>query len=496
LNELRWERYRRRWGLPLLALLFFGGIAYAFRSVLLPFILALVIVFLMEPLVRRLCHLHVRRRQVPRWAAVVTVYLGFFSSVALFSVIFLPPLTAELGAAAEEIPAYLNRVREQDLPRWSAELERFLGRSKSTADVDLEPAVAEAREQVGIALQRATMVQELDELPFVDRSGASPLLLIEKNGMRPQLADADHQQRAAQEATWQSRVLFGIVKNPNGEGLWLVSGGNELRLVPQEDGSLTLRIDPAGRGETSTARFDLEGELMRSVSHLIESGTAYAFDILSFVQTVIEYVLSAFVMLILTFMVAAFVSIDLPKIMDFFRGFVPESAQTAYGELLTSLNRGLSGVIRGQLVICLINGVLTGVGLWVLDVDFALMLGIIAGVLSLIPIFGTIVSTIPAVLMGLMQGFSTAFLVLLWILVVHFFDANFFTPKIVGSSSKMHPVVIIFALLAGQSSFGIFGALLAVPVASIVQTLFVFLLERIRQANRSHPDSTASGESG
>ena len=93
------------------------------------------------------------------------------------------------------------------------------------------------------------------------------------------------------------------------------------------------------------------------------------------------------------------------------------------------------------------------------------------------PIFGTIISTIPAVLLGLVQGPIVALLVLAWILVVHFIDTNFFTPKIVGSSANLHPVIIIFALLAGQFAAGVLGLILAVPTASVIQTTITFILE-------------------
>jgi predicted PurR-regulated permease PerM len=105
-------------------------------------------------------------------------------------------------------------------------------------------------------------------------------------------------------------------------------------------------------------------------------------------------------------------------------------------------------------------------------------LAVVAGVLSLIPIFGTILSTIPIVLIGLMDGFLTGVLALGWILGIHFIEANLLNPQIIGTSAHIHPVIVIFALLAGESAFGLVGALLAVPVASILLTLFKFVRDR------------------
>ena len=75
-----------------------------------------------------------------------------------------------------------------------------------------------------------------------------------------------------------------------------------------------------------------------------------------------------------------------------------------------------------------------------------------------------------------------------WILGIHFLEANVLSPKIIGQSAKMHPVVVIFALIAGEHSFGLVGALFAVPVASIIQTLFIYFR---KQSWRAEPQTAA-----
>src|SRR5207253_1544876 len=142
-----------------------------------------------------------------------------------------------------------------------------------------------------------------------------------------------------------------------------------------------------------------------------------------------------------------------------------------------------SGVIRGQLTICVLNGALTFVGLILFHVKYSLLLAVLAAVMSLIPVFGSILSSVPIVsvaLIGGPHGFSIAsgLAMLGWICAVHLLEANVFNPKIMGTAAKIHPVVVIFALLAGEQSYGLVGALFAVPVASIVQTLFIYFRRR------------------
>jgi predicted PurR-regulated permease PerM len=102
--------------------------------------------------------------------------------------------------------------------------------------------------------------------------------------------------------------------------------------------------------------------------------------------------------------------------------------------------------------------------------------------MSLIPIFGSILSSIPIVAIALISGGSfdlgRGLSVLAWICGIHLIEANFLNPKIMGDAAKIHPVLVVFALIAGEHSYGLTGALFAVPVASMIQTIFVYYRRR------------------
>src|SRR5581483_11716118 len=123
------------------------------------------------------------------------------------------------------------------------------------------------------------------------------------------------------------------------------------------------------------------------------------------------------------------------------------------------LDRGLAGVVRGQLLICLVNGVLSAIGFWLFGLKYWPILALVASVMSLIPIFGSILSSVPAVAIGLTQGFGTAVGVLAWIIGIHQLEANFLNPKIIGDAAKIHPVLVVFSLIAGEHFGGLVGAL-------------------------------------
>ena len=198
---------------------------------------------------------------------------------------------------------------------------------------------------------------------------------------------------------------------------------------------------------------------------------------------------------ILLFMLTAFISMDAPRIIRFAESLVPSSWRGDFRRLLHGIDSGLAGVVRGQLTIMLVNGFLTFVGLLVLRMPFAFALSALATVLYVVPLFGTIISSIPIVLVALTAGgASKAVLALGWILVIHALETYVFNPKIMGDASRIHPVLIVLALVVGERSAGIAGALLAVPVASVFVAIFRFLHRKLAELDERATAIRAAAE--
>src|SRR5262249_21092001 len=151
-------------------------------------------------------------------------------------------------------------------------------------------------------------------------------------------------------------------------------------------------------------------------------------------------------LLFLILMLTAFMVIDRRNIAAFFASLPPPRYRASYEKLMAYIDRGLAGVIRGQLLICLVNGTLTFAGLKIYGIPYATLLAFLAGVFSLIPVFGTIASSIPIVLVALAtKGLGAGLFALGWITLIHLLEANIFNPLIMGTSAEMHPVIVIFA---------------------------------------------------
>ena len=443
-----------------------------FHEILKPFIIAIIVAYIIHPLVKRLHKIKIKNRNLPKGVAVLTAYLLFLTIVSGVCFAFIPSLTHEVSQATEALPRYFDKVKDEDIPKWNANIDKVLYKFSFRNHSVVNKTIHQASHDVDQIFQDA--FNEFDE-----NSGLPPLILDDDPKPKKRIVET--------VPSSPDPVLFKLRQNKDGS-YDILPGDSDVVLQKSNEG-YKLHIDEDQASKRGLNSFNLASEIDRIIVEIIQSSTQYAGSALSWIQYAIEFLIDAFVQLILVFMLAAFISIDSQKILAGIRKLFEDKEGNAknYDEFKDRLLKGLSGVVQGQLIICCINGSLTGIGLYILGVDFSLLLGIIAGVLSIVPIFGTIISTIPAVLLGLVQGPGTAILVLGWILLVHFCDTNFFTPKIVGSSSNLHPVVIIFALLAGQYAAGVLGLILAVPVTSICVTTIKFILE---QAQNDPQDTT------
>ncbi|MDI3311814.1 MAG: AI-2E family transporter [Thermoanaerobacterium sp.] len=151
--------------------------------------------------------------------------------------------------------------------------------------------------------------------------------------------------------------------------------------------------------------------------------------------------------------------------------FIPQKMRGSFLKILKDIDYVLSNYIRSQIYISLIVTVLTSIGLMILKVKYSLLIGILAGILNVIPYFGPILGSIPAVVMGLMDSFYKG----VWSFVIFFLvqqiESAVIAPKIMSDNVDLHPITVIIALLVGEQFFGILGMLLSVPVVAIAKVI-------------------------
>lgn len=397
-------------------LLLSGGatlaIVIAAREVLLPFVLALVIAYVLTPLVAWF-----EKKKVKRPVAILLVYALVLGTFGGFLWAVAPRMARELAGLRKELPALSEKANNEWAPKIQDKL-RAAG---------LTPA--------------APATEEPD-------------------------APEHSEKRAA-----------AIVK-PLPDGRYEIELGAGIAIVPDKNGFVVqpMREEPKGR-------FDLNKAIAGSVKKSLDYARTNAFELVKVGRDVVAGISRFIFVFGITLMLAAYLILTRERVTEFFRSLVRPSGRLSFDALVARIDRGLSGVVRGQLIICLVNGVLSAIGFAIVGLKYWPVMALIATVFSLVPIFGSIASAVPAVALGLTQSPGVAFFVLVWIVGIHQVEANFLNPKIMGDAAKIHPVLVIFSLLVGEHFFHTAGALLAVPCMSIALSLFTHFRQIVQDTD-------------
>jgi len=412
------SRFAARWGFPLFVVL----ILILGREVLLPFVFAGLIAYILTPVVRWMVDRRDGTRRMPRVLAILACYLVFISLVAGFLFLLVPRLSQDVGRLGREAPGLLDRINQEWTPQFARWLEGRVPSLGKPKPVVVDPAAPPDR-----------------QLP--------------------------------------PGTAFTVTPLPEGGyALQLTQGGVDVKVQP--DGSYHLQTE-----ETRPEPASLEVRLRSFVAKTLVGLQSKLNDAVRLGQSLIVGFIRGIFLFFFTLMIGAFILIDLEKVHGFLRSLFPANVRDEYDVIIAGIDRGLSGVIRGQLVICVINSFLTYIGLLAFGVKYKLILAVVAGLMSLIPIFGSFMSSVPIVIVALVSGDQgidvfRGVAMTLWIIGIHFIEANLLNPKIIGTAAKIHPVLVIFSLFLGEHAYGLVGALLAVPVLSAISVVFMYLYRK------------------
>ena len=162
---------------------------------------------------------------------------------------------------------------------------------------------------------------------------------------------------------------------------------------------------------------------------------------------------------------------DRKEIMHWFLNLFPLAERKKINAFIQTLNFSLARFFRGQLILMAVVGFIVGFALWLLGIRYYLLLGLVAGICNLIPNIGYILSFIPALVIGITSTnplVSTIKIVAVYI-GEQLLENFYLGPVIIGRASRLHPLIVMMALIIGGSAFGIWGVLLAIPVTIFVR---------------------------
>ena len=190
-------------------------------------------------------------------------------------------------------------------------------------------------------------------------------------------------------------------------------------------------------------------------------------------------------LLFITPVVTFYMLRDWEKLVAAIDNSLPLEHADTIRKLTAESNAAIAGFVRGQALVCLALGTFYGIGLTLVGLQFGLVIGLVAGAISFIPFVGTFVGGVMALGMALAQ-FPPEWIGVVKVAAVfvvgQMLEGNFLSPKLVGDRVGLHPVWIMFALLAGGSLFGFTGVLIAVPVAAVLGVVVRHFIARYRES--------------
>ncbi len=184
-------------------------------------------------------------------------------------------------------------------------------------------------------------------------------------------------------------------------------------------------------------------------------------------------------MFMITPIILFYVLRDWKDVENQMESFIPKKNKKEVLSLWREINTTLSGFIRGQSTVCLLLGLYYACGLSLIGLEYGLLVGFLAGILSFIPYFGFLTGVVLSVILGISAHAPLSLWIAMGIVFVigQILEGYVLTPKLVGGKVGLHPVWVIFALFAGGALFGFVGILVAVPVAAVIGIMIRRLLK-------------------
>jgi predicted PurR-regulated permease PerM len=253
------------------------------------------------------------------------------------------------------------------------------------------------------------------------------------------------------------------------------------RLMPSVGALLSrldVDVDLSAKGLFQRYSSQSMAVLVAAVSQLLQSGVA----LLNLVSLI-------FVTPVVTFYLLR----DWDRMVARVWAAVPPDLEPTLRRLAADIDEVLAGFIRGQVLVCLFLAVFYAFGLWLLGLHYGLIIGLLTGFFSFIPYIGMTLGLVVGLAVAAFQFQNLAMIALVAAVfgLGQFIEGNLISPRLVGSRIRLHPVWMIFAVLAGTVLAGVLGTLLAVPVAAVIGVLLRFGLECYRASPMFGPPPSA-----
>jgi len=219
----------------------------------------------------------------------------------------------------------------------------------------------------------------------------------------------------------------------------------------------------------------------KGISDLVTQGAGWLTTFLTGLWSGGRAIVSVFSLIVVTPVVAFYLLYDWHRMLNTVDGWIPIRQRETVHQLAYETDRAIAGFVRGQAAVCLILGTFYAVALTLTGLNFGVLIGLISGLITFIPYVGSMTGLVLSAGVAVAQfwpDYTWIIVVIAIFFVGQFIEGNVLSPKLVGESAGLHPVWVIFALLAFGYLFGFVGLLVAVPVSATIGVLARFALRK------------------
>ena len=252
-------------------------------------------------------------------------------------------------------------------------------------------------------------------------------------------------------------------------------------LAVEEGGRLAQRYGGETLRSLGISTGFTQADVQSSIGGFVGQGSAYLLSFLNQLWSGSRALFGVFSILIITPVVAFYILLDWTRMVAAIDGWIPLHHRDNVRSIARDIDAALAGFVRGQSLVSLFLGLWYSIGLTAVGLNFGFLIGISGGLLSFVPYIGSLTVLIVSVAVALVQAWPDWRLIALTVAVVvsgQFLEGNVLSPNLVGASIGLHPVWLMFALVACSSLFGFTGLLVAVPLSAAIGVLSRFALRK------------------
>ena len=232
------------------------------------------------------------------------------------------------------------------------------------------------------------------------------------------------------------------------------------------------------------ARLDIPTQLSQLSGNIQSSITAFLNGLTGSIGSVLSAVANIALLVVIIPLIFFYMLKDGHKFPEAVAQVLPQEYSADVLALLKEINKTIAKYISGQALVCLFVGTFTFIGYLLIGLPYAFLLGVTAAVTNIIPYLGPYIGLIPAAIIGLTVSPAKALLVCAVVLVVQQVESNIISPNVLGKTLDMHPLTILFLLLAVGKISGVLGMILAIPTYAVVKTIVQYVHRYVKNRKK------------